>query len=118
MPKFRHGLILGAIVGGVTALFTAKKTGPQRQRETAAYLDDVTRAVDEVSNSASRLQTALGKLLGQLQTTVPTVQQQIQQDVTDFQFQAAPRLKQINESIATLQKDAAPLTGEQDKSHA
>jgi gas vesicle protein len=110
MPKFRHGLVLGAIVGTAVALLTAKKTGADRQRDTAAYLNDVTSAVQDVSASAGKLQTALGHLLTQLQTTVPTVQKQVERDIADFQFQAQPRLNQINETLTTLQADAAGFT--------
>ncbi|ERL66348.1 YtxH domain-containing protein [Schleiferilactobacillus shenzhenensis] len=114
MPKFRTGLFLGVLVGGAYGLFTAKKTGIQQQKETAAYLTEVSDSVKMVSGTVSQLQSALTNLLTQLKTTVPTVQKEVQQNIADFQFQAAPRLKQINETLATLQKDASGFSGGKD----
>lgn len=102
---FFKGLLIGSITGGLAALLTAKKTGPQRQQAVKATLDDYTKQITAVNQSASDLQQASQSLAQQLKTSAVTTTDELSDAIKYYSFEAKPRLAQINESLATLQKD-------------
>ena len=107
MAKFKTGFLLGAAIGTSYALLTAKKSGPQRQADAAAYVDTLSHATTDVQAAVKRLGTALSDLRREVATTLQPAMNDIQASVDDFQFQAQPHLDAISDSLErldTLQK--------------
>ncbi|WP_270330498.1 YtxH domain-containing protein [Lapidilactobacillus dextrinicus] len=102
---FGKGLLMGAVLGTAYVLLTTEKTGKERQQGIADYFKDLTHQTNNVSDSVKEFQSALVNLKQEVEQTLKPTIADIQQSVTDFEFQAQPRLEQINETTEQLQKD-------------
>lgn len=97
--KFRHGLLLGAVAGTIYGLLTAKKTGPQRQQEIAAYFNGVANGVTQVRQSINRLSETLTNLSAEVDQTLKPAMKDITNRVETFEFETAPRTAAIQEHV-------------------
>ncbi|QVI33696.1 hypothetical protein BVJ53_02810 [Lacticaseibacillus chiayiensis] len=97
--KFRHGLLLGAVVGTLYGLLTAKKSGPQRQREIAAYFNGIATGVTQVRHSINRLSQTLTNLSVEVDQTLKPAMKDITNSVETFEFETAPRTAAIQEHV-------------------
>lgn len=102
---FGKGLLFGAVLGTAYVLLTTEKTGKQRQQDITNYFKDLTHETNNVSDSVKGFQNALANLKQEVELTLKPTIADIQQSVTDFQFQTQPRLDQMNETTEKLQKD-------------
>lgn len=107
---FGKGLLVGAVLGTAYVLLTTEKTGKERQQGIADYFKDLTHQTNNVSDSVKEFQSALVNLKQEVEQTLKPTIADIQQSVTDFEFQAQPRLEQINETTEKLQKDLEQLS--------
>lgn len=107
---FGKGLLMGAVLGTAYVLLTTEKTGKERQQGIADYFKDLTHQINNVSDSVKEFQSALVNLKQEVEQTLKPTIADIQQSVTDFEFQAQPRLEQINETTEQLQKDLEQLS--------
>lgn len=107
---FGKGLLMGAVLGTAYVLLTTEKTGKERQQGIADYFKDLTHQTNNVSDSVREFQSALVNLKQEVEQTLKPTIADIQQSVTDFEFQAQPRLEQINETTEQLQKDLEQLS--------
>lgn len=107
---FGKGLLMGAVLGTAYVLLTTGKTGKERQQGIADYFKDLTHQTNNVSDSVKEFQSALVNLKQEVEQTLKPTIADIQQSVTDFEFQAQPRLEQINETTEQLQKDLEQLS--------
>lgn len=107
---FGKGLLMGAVLGTAYVLLTTEKTGKERQQGIADYFKDLTHQTNNVSDSVKEFQSALVNLKQEVEQTLKPTIADIQQSVTDFEFQAQPRLEQINETTEQLQKDLEQLS--------
>ena len=107
---FGKGLLMGAVLGTAYVLLTTEKTGKERQQGIADYFKDLTHQTNNVSDSVKEFQSALVNLKQEVEQTLKPTIADIQQSVTDVEFQAQPRLEQINETTEQLQKDLEQLS--------
>ncbi|WP_261806079.1 YtxH domain-containing protein [Lapidilactobacillus luobeiensis] len=108
---FGKGLLWGSVLGLTTVLLTSKKSGAQRRNEFSTYVDGLTSATDNVNRSVRKLRTALATLHHEIShNAVPTIDA-LKKDVTDFQFQAEPRLNALKDQTDQLQNDLNDLPG-------
>ncbi|MFD1431950.1 YtxH domain-containing protein [Lacticaseibacillus yichunensis] len=110
MAKFGKGFLLGAVAGTLFALLTAKKSGPERQRAIADYVDDVTSATGDMQHATTRLGNAIKDLQRELKETLQPALKDISDDVTDFQFQAEGATAAMQEHLDAIEAAAGPLT--------
>ncbi|WP_125606513.1 YtxH domain-containing protein [Lapidilactobacillus bayanensis] len=113
---FGKGLLIGAVLGTAYVLLTSEKTGKQRQQGVTNYFKDLTHATNNVATSVKEFQNAVTNLHHEVEATLKPTIAEIQQTATDFQFQAQPRLDQINESTEQLQQDLARFDSATDHS--
>ena len=109
--NFGKGLLWGALIGGTTALLTSKKSGAQRRNEFSAYLNGLTTATDNVNQSVRKLRRSLERLHQELSDNAAPTVSAIKQDMTDFEFQAQPRLRALDRETTQLQADLNQLSG-------
>ena len=107
---FGKGLLMGAGLGTAYVLLTNEKTGKERQQGIADYFKDLTHQTNNVSDSVKEFQSALVNLKQEVEQTLKPTIADIQHSVTAFEFQAQPRLEQINETTEQLQKDLEQLS--------
>lgn len=115
--KFRHGFLLGAVAGTIYGILTAKKTGPQRQQEIAAYFNGVANGVTQVRQSINHLSESLTNLSAEVDQTLKPAMKDITNSVETFEFETAPRtdaikehLDKINEAVSDLGTKAPTST--------
>lgn len=111
MLKFKQGFLIGAAAGLIYALFTAKRTGKQRQNAVRDYLNGLTNATQEVTQSANNLKKAAANLSAEVKTASEGTLQDLGQSFNDFQFEVNPRLEKLQDSTTKLQSDLERFTG-------
>lgn len=107
MAGFKAGLLVGTITGTLVTLFTSKKTGAQRQKDIADYVNGISNATEEVQLSVANVQKAASNLMKQVNSTLTPVVDGINDDVTDFSFQADSHLKAIDDIVTETQAKVA-----------
>lgn len=107
---FGKGLVIGAVIGTAYVLLTSQKTGKQRQEGVANYFGDLTHATNDVSKNVKEFQRAMANLKQEIELTLKPTVTDIQQTVQDFQFQAQPRLDQLQATSEQLQDDLNDMT--------
>ncbi|WLV76905.1 YtxH domain-containing protein [Lacticaseibacillus parahuelsenbergensis] len=100
--KFRHGFLLGAVAGTIYGILTAKKTGPQRQQEIAAYFNGVANGVTQVRQSVNHLSETLTNLSAEVDQTLKPAMKDITNSVETFEFETAPRTVAIQEHVDNI----------------
>lgn len=105
MKHFSTGLLLGATVGSVYALFTSKRSGRETQAQIKHYLDDVTEGALAVNDSLARLRQAAQVLAKEGSGNAAQTVQELQQLFDDFNFQTESRIKRAKDASEQLQKD-------------
>ncbi|ANK59285.1 hypothetical protein AYR54_02890 [Loigolactobacillus backii] len=105
MKKITSGLLAGAIVGGITGLFTAKRSGRQTQQLVKDYLDGISEDVLELNDSLARLRKAAAILTKESSQNTSQTMQELQQLFSDFNFQTEPRIKKVKDASEKIQRD-------------
>lgn len=110
MGKFVKGLLFGALTGAAGGLLLAPKSGDETRQQIKDQLDDVKDQIDDVTESTMEVNESLKQFKGALETTLATAQEVLpafsaglEKDLRKFQFQAEPRIAQINEQLEVLQ---------------
>lgn len=102
IKNFIKGILFGAAAGTVGGLLLAPRSGNETRRKIIAEIDETADLTMEVNDSLNHFKGALENLAETAQELIPPFQQGIQKDVTAFQFQTAPRVKQINEHLERM----------------
>lgn len=100
--KFVKGLLFGAVAGTAGGLLLAPRRGSETRDKIKSELTEMTELTLEVNDSLQHLKTALITTKTTAQTLLPEFQTGLKKDLQNFQFQAQPRLDQINEQIDIL----------------
>lgn len=95
IKNFLKGLLFGAAVGGTSGLLLAPKSGKETRDSFTNGIEELTEATHTVTEDLADFRDSLVQLKETANTLLPAFQADIKQDLQDFQFQAEPRLKQI-----------------------
>ncbi|SJZ52857.1 Gas vesicle protein [Pilibacter termitis] len=104
MKNFGKGLIFGAVVAGVATLLTNRNKGEENRKFLTDFIDEVKNEVEQgvITTTTIRLQSE--EVKKQVATALQPAMRDIQKSIKDFQFQAEPRITQIQEQIETIQE--------------
>ena len=94
LKSFLKGLVVGSIAGGVGTLLTVPRSGNETREKLTKELEMATETTQDLNASLKNFRTA--------QEIIPAFTAGLQQDITDFKFQAEPRLTQIKDQVETL----------------
>ncbi|WP_417629557.1 YtxH domain-containing protein [Enterococcus faecalis] len=101
MKKFIKGLFFGAVAGTIGGLLVAPRSGKETRQHLINELEDYRSLKNQVTNDWDQVQ----RNLGVVEENVPLATEfskDLQQEITDFKFQAEPRIAQIKEQIAKI----------------
>lgn len=103
--SFLKGLIVGSLVGGVTALLTTPRSGKENRDIILSYIDDTTVLVDDVSTSVQALKDAVQTLTTEGLGLVTEFSEEMADTVEEFTMQNQPRIRRIEEKAQKLTTD-------------
>ena len=101
MKKFIKGLFFGAAAGTIGGLLAATRSGKETLKHLINELEDYRSLKNQVTNDWDQVQ----RNLAVVEENVPLATEfskDLQQEITDFKFQAEPRIAQIKEQIAKI----------------
>ena len=101
MKKFIKGLFFGAAAGTIGGLLAAPRSGKETRQHLINELEDYRSLKNQVTNDWDQVQ----RNLAVVEENVPLATEfskDLQQEITDFKFQADPRIAQIKEQARLL----------------
>lgn len=102
LKSFLKGLVVGSIAGGVGTLLTVPRSGNETREKLTKELEMATETTQDLNASLKNFRKALLTTQQTAQEIIPAFTAGLQQDITDFKFQAEPRLTQIKDQVETL----------------
>ncbi|MGK0551163.1 YtxH domain-containing protein [Enterococcus faecalis] len=112
MKKFTKGLLFGAAAGAIGGLLAAPRSGKETRKKVIEEIEEFTYLKNEVSGHRQEVQAATERLKATANALLPPFIEGVKQDLTDFQFQAEPRIQQIKEQIAKINAQLPELPKE------
>lgn len=105
MKKFVNGLFFGGFLGGLLALFLAPASGEKTREKLKAELEDANVSTQELEQSLKNFQKSLWELKETITHLWEPFKAETTQMLRDFEFQATPRINQIQASAEKLVAD-------------
>ena len=105
MSKFVKGLLFGTIVGGVGGLFLVPRSGQDTRKKITEELEDFSEKKQAFDDSLDHFKTSLTTFQETVDLYVDPFVNGLTKDLKAFQFQAEPRLAQIQEQAEKIQTE-------------
>lgn len=102
---FFKGILFGVGVGSAVGLLLAPRKGSETQEKMIDDVRDIVQRTDELNESLKNFRAAVVDLKTTFDALVPEFTSGVKKDIEDFNFQAEPRIKQIQETIDHLSID-------------
>ncbi|MGM0138427.1 hypothetical protein IGI65_000869 [Enterococcus sp. DIV0755b] len=109
IKSFLKGLVVGSIAGGVGTLLTVPRSGNETREKLTKELEVATKTTQDLNASLNNFKKALLTTQQTAQEIIPAFTAGLEQDITDFKFQAEPRITQIKDQVTTLTNHANAL---------
>ncbi|MGX7198622.1 YtxH domain-containing protein [Enterococcus nangangensis] len=105
IKNFLKGLLFGGSLGSLLGLLLAPVSGNETREKLKSQLDEASLTTLELEKSLKNFQRSAVQLKETVTTLLEPFAKETQQSLADFQFQAAPRIAQIQEQIAKIQAE-------------
>ncbi|MBL1228712.1 YtxH domain-containing protein [Enterococcus sp. BWB1-3] len=105
MKGFIKGLLFGSVVGGIGGLFMAPRSGKETKQKIIDEIDDWKYLHDDFNEKLATFKTNLADFQETAETVIPPFVKGINKDITNFNFQAKPRLEKIQEQLTKIQNE-------------
>lgn len=99
------GTVSGLVLGGIYGLVNTPRSGKENQEALKAYIDETTYHVQDVTEKVNDLKFAVSQLTAESKFVQDEFMTDIQKIATDFQYEAEPRLRRIQEKAAKIQRE-------------
>lgn len=96
---FFKGILFGAGVGTLGGLLLAPRKGSETREKLIVNTRELVELTDELNDNLADFRESLATLKGTFDTLVPAFKSGVEKDIEEFQFQAEPRIKQIQEQL-------------------
>lgn len=110
MKHFVLGSLSGLVAGGIYGLIKTPRSGKENQQALRNYADETSDHLQDVSDKVSDLKDSIN----QLKAEVSFVQNDVMDEMTliakEFQHEAEPRLRRIQEKTKKIQTEAQETT--------
>lgn len=115
MKGFIKGLLFGSVVGGLGGLFLAPRSGKETQQKMIDEMDDWKYLSNDFNEKMAAFKTNLADFQETVETVVPPFVEGINKDITNFNFQAEPRLEKIQEQLTKIQNELPEMPEMEEK---
>lgn len=105
MSKFAKGLLFGSIVGGIGGLLLAPRSGQETRKKITDELEDFSDKKQAFDDSLDNFKVSLSAFQEAVDVYVEPFVDGVTKDINKFQFQAEPRLAQIQEQTEKIQAE-------------
>ncbi len=102
MKGFLKGLLFGSLVGGTAGLFFAPRSGNETRKKLKKEIDEAAELNEALDESLKNFQESLTAVKQTAEELLVPFLDETDKAVRDFQFQAEPRIKQIEQQIEKL----------------
>lgn len=103
--SFFKGILFGASLGTLGGLLLAPRKGIETREKLVINTRDLVELTDELNDNLTAFRESLVTLKGTFDTLVPAFKSGVEKDIEDFQFQAEPRIKQIQEQLDKITQE-------------
>lgn len=97
--SFFKGILFGAGLGTLGGLLLAPRKGEATREKIITNTRELVELTDELNDNLSAFRESLVTLKGTFDTLVPAFKSDVEKDVSDFRFQAEPRIQQIQAQL-------------------
>lgn len=98
------GLAFGTVVGGTLGILLAPKSGKATRQQLVDGVDEATDLTNDLTDSLAKFQQSLSHLQTTASELLPTFQEETTQLIEDFEFQATPRVEEINKQVDKISR--------------
>ncbi|BCA84779.1 hypothetical protein EsVE80_03020 [Enterococcus saigonensis] len=112
LKNFLKGFVVGSVAGGVGTLLTVPRSGNETREKLARELELATETTLELNTRLTNFKNALQTTQKTAQELIPAFTSGLQQDITEFKFQAQPRVAQIKDQVETLTEHVDAFTND------
>lgn len=105
MKHLLLGSLSGIVLGGIYGLVSTPRSGKENQEMLKAYIDETTYHVQDVTDKVNDLKFAVSQLTAESKFVQDEFMADMQKIATDFQYEAEPRLRRIQEKAEKIQKE-------------
>lgn len=110
MKHFILGSLSGLVAGGLYGLIKTPRSGKENQEALRNYADETSDHISDVSDKVNELKDSIN----QLKTEISFVQTDVVDEMTliakEFQHEAEPRLRRIQEKADKIQTEVQDTT--------
>lgn len=103
IKRFFKGLAFGAVAGSVAGVLLAPRSGKETRNKLVSDVDEAVQLTDDLSVSLQNFQTSLVHLKNTAGELLPEFKKETKQALDQYQFQAEPRMEEIQEQLAKIQ---------------
>lgn len=105
LKKIGQGLIFGSLLGGTLGLLFAPRSGNDTRKKWKNEVDDAISTTENLDDSLKQFQQALHHLKQTTESILPPIIDDTKEIIQAFQFQAKPRIDQINQQVDKIKED-------------
>lgn len=105
MSKFAKGLLFGSIVGGIGGLLFAPRSGQETRKKMTDEFEDLNNKKQIFDDSLDNFKESLHAFQEAVDVYIEPFIDGVTKDINKFQFQAEPRLTQIQEQTEKIQSE-------------
>src|SRR5690625_3343223 len=95
MKHFLLGSLSGLVVGGIYGLIKTPRSGKENQDYLKDYIDETNRHVQDVTDKVNDLKHSISTLTNEAKFVQNEFMTDIQSTVSEFRYEAEPRLRRI-----------------------
>lgn len=103
--KFTTSFLIGSVIGATVVSFMSPISGRKRRQLIKEEIDETANDINEVTESLKKVERSLNQLALTANELVPTFKKDMEQAISDFKFQAEPRILEINRSLEKIESD-------------
>lgn len=109
MKNFTKGLLFGSVIGGISSLLLAPRSGQETRQLLTKDFDELNNKKQAFDTSLSNVQESLINLQEAIDLHIPSFVEGITRDIKKFQFHAEPRMAQIQKQVEKIEHELPEL---------
>ena len=95
LKQFTKGLLVGSVIGSVSGLMLAPRSGKDTKKKLTKDLDEASQLTMDLTQSLNKFYFSVNQLKETSEMILPEVIEDLEATFNTFRFQTEPRVKQI-----------------------